>query len=199
MRKYLLIWTGVLAMGAASASWAEGTLSPLRVPLHGDRIQGRIAFGTLASPSLGDSLGADAAPRLSSVSFIGDYYLRPSVGTSLSELAPTGFRATTGLMLGKRSSLWGLSTSSSLALVNDRRNGVDGMPESHSTPYLGIGYTGAGGKGSWGLTADLGVMSLSPGSVVRFGKVFNGSQNLDDMVRDLRLSPVLQLGISYSF
>ncbi len=39
-------------------------------------------------------------------------------------------------------------------------------------------------------------MSLSPGSIGRIGKVFSGSQNLDDMVRDLRLSPVLQLGFS---
>ncbi|MEY4563094.1 MAG: hypothetical protein RLZZ618_2371, partial [Pseudomonadota bacterium] len=27
----------------------------------------------------------------------------------------------------------------------------------------------------------------------------NGTQNLDDVVRDLRLAPVLQLGISYAF
>jgi len=29
--------------------------------------------------------------------------------------------------------------------------------------------------------------------------VFNGSQSLDDTMRDLRFSPLLQLGVSYSF
>jgi hypothetical protein len=35
--------------------------------------------------------------------------------------------------------------------------------------------------------------------MVRFGRVFNGSQSLDDVVRDMRLAPVVQLGVSYSF
>jgi hypothetical protein len=29
--------------------------------------------------------------------------------------------------------------------------------------------------------------------------VMSGTQNLDDLVRELRLSPMLQLGVNYSF
>jgi len=29
--------------------------------------------------------------------------------------------------------------------------------------------------------------------------VFGGTQNLDDVVRDMKLTPVVQLGASYSF
>ena len=199
MRKNLLIRIGVLALALASApsGWAEESMSSL----DDERLQSRIALGTLVSPGLADSFGSDTLPRIGSLSFIGDYYLGPKVGNSLRQPAPAGLRATTGLMLGKRSSLWGLPTSS-VALIGDRRGGASDVwsdTGSSSTPYLGIGYTGSVSKSSWGFTADLGVMSLSPGSIVRFGRVFNGSQNLDDMVRDLRLSPVLQLGISYSF
>ena len=55
------------------------------------------------------------------------------------------------------------------------------------------------GSGSWSFSADLGVVSQSPGNMVRFGKVFSGAQSLDDVVRDMRLAPVVQLGVSYSF
>ena len=43
------------------------------------------------------------------------------------------------------------------------------------------------------------MVSLSPGTAVKLGKVFTGNQALDDTVRDMRWSPVLQLGVSYSF
>jgi hypothetical protein len=35
--------------------------------------------------------------------------------------------------------------------------------------------------------------------MVRLGRVVGGSQSLDDLVRELRLSPVLQFGASYAF
>jgi hypothetical protein len=38
-------------------------------------------------------------------------------------------------------------------------------------------------------------MALNPGSGLRLGR----GQSLDDVVRDMRLTPVLQLGVSYSF
>jgi len=65
-------------------------------------------------------------------------------------------------------------------------------------PYFGFGYTGLPSKAGWGFSADLGVMALNPGSAVKLGRVFGG-QNLDDVLRDMRLSPLVQLGVSYSF
>ena len=63
----------------------------------------------------------------------------------------------------------------------------------------GIGYSNLSAKSGWHFSADLGVVSQSPGNVVRFGRVFSGAQSLDDVVRDMRLAPVVQLGVSYSF
>jgi hypothetical protein len=42
-------------------------------------------------------------------------------------------------------------------------------------------------------------MALNPRSAVRLGKVFNGTLTLDDTLREMRFSPLLQLGVSYSF
>ncbi|MEO7339001.1 MAG: hypothetical protein ABIV63_20700, partial [Caldimonas sp.] len=64
---------------------------------------------------------------------------------------------------------------------------------------FGIGYTGLSPHGGWSFRADLGLVSLSPGGAVRLGRLVTGNQNLDDAVRDLRLSPVMQLGVSYAF
>jgi hypothetical protein len=64
-------------------------------------------------------------------------------------------------------------------------------------PYVGLGYSGLTGRGGWGFAADVGVMALH-GDSVRFGRL-SGAQSLDDLLRDLRLTPVLQLGVSYSF
>jgi hypothetical protein len=179
-----------LAASAALSAQAEGTQNPLNAPAwHG--LKGRLSLGT--TPYRMDSGDFDSAPqRISSLSVMGDYYLtRPLLGAS------GGLRATSGLLLGPRASLW-----SSPASV-DRRPGSaanpDGSMESASTaPYLGLGYTGLFGKGGWGVSADLGLMATSR-SGVRLGKVFNGTQSLDDTMRDLRFLPLVQFGLSYSF
>jgi hypothetical protein len=62
-----------------------------------------------------------------------------------------------------------------------------------------LGYTGLSSKGGWGFSADVGVMALSPGSSVKLGRVFSGNQSLDDLLREMRLSPLVQVGVSYSF
>ena len=76
-----------------------------------------------------------------------------------------------------------------------------GHPRRHRQhpPYLGVGYSSMVAKSGWSFTADLGVVSRSPGNVVRLGRVFNGGQSLDEVVRDMRLAPHVQLGVSYSF
>jgi hypothetical protein len=68
-----------------------------------------------------------------------------------------------------------------------------------AVPYVGIGYTGLPSRGGWGFSADIGVMALTPESRVKLGRPDGGGQSLDDVLRDLRLSPLVQLGVSYSF
>jgi hypothetical protein len=197
----------------ATAAWAQsdnvdtaGAAAP-RAPLSWGRLQGRVAFATNATPLRTDVQGSETAFKVSSLSLMGDYYLHPS----LNQLTLGGLRATSGIVFGQRSALWGMPASGIGPLSVDRRSlgadpyntGYNAYADHSTTPYLGIGYSGNGtafGKSaSWGFTADLGLMSLSPGAIGRIGKVFSGSQNLDDMVRDLRLSPVLQFGFSYAF
>ena len=77
---------------------------------------------------------------------------------------------------------------------------TDPATESSGTlPYIGVGYSSLATRSGWSFSADLGLVSLAPSNAVRLGRVFGGSQNLDDVVRDMRLTPVLQLGASYSF
>ncbi len=144
----------------------------------------------------------------SSLGLFGDVYLggaKPAAGTPTS-----GFRATSGLLIGARSPLLGgttTPTSGGLYASNRRLFGAsasslaaaDASVDSSTVPYIGIGYSNLAAKSGWSFSADLGVVSQSPGSVVRFGRVFGGSQSLDDVIRDMRLAPVVQLGVSYSF
>ena len=66
-----------------------------------------------------------------------------------------------------------------------------------SAAYMGLGYSSLRTRGGWGFSADVGVMALSPSSVVKLGR--SGTQSLDDVLREMRLSPLLHLGVSYSF
>ena len=147
--------------------------------------------------------------QVGSVGLLGDVYF----GASRSAIAApaSGFRATSGLLIGARSPLLGAgSTPTGNGLfATDRRlfgasaaspaSPVDTTIDSATVPYLGIGYSNLWRKTGWSFSADLGVVSQSPGNVVRFGRVFGGSQGLDDVIRDMRLAPVIQLGVSYSF
>lgn len=66
-------------------------------------------------------------------------------------------------------------------------------------PYLGLGYTGLSIKGGWGLNADIGLTAESPSASTRFGRALLGNTAWDSALRELRLSPVFQLGVTYSF
>ena len=171
------------------------------------RFQGRISYAVTApvtptSFSPGDGTGL----QVQGMSLMGDVYF----GGSRSWAG--GFRATSGLIYGSRTSLAGMSAMAPASgLLNvDRRlfgaspgvlgYGTDPVNEANGTlPYVGIGYSSLAARSGWSFSADLGLVSLAPGNAVRLGRVFGGSQNLDDVVRDMRLTPVLQLGASYSF
>ena len=158
---------------------------------------------------------ADLAPversglQVGSLGLLGDVYFGGAKSASAGA-ASTGFRATSGLLIGARSPLLGSSTtptSGGLYASNRQLFGasasslavVDASVDSSTVPYIGIGYNNLAGKSGWSFSADLGVVSQNPGNVVRFGRVFGGTQNLDDVIRDMRLAPVVQLGVSYSF
>ena len=45
----------------------------------------------------------------------------------------------------------------------------------------------------------MGVVAQSPSQALGAGRMLGGAQGVDDLVRELRLSPMLQLGVNYSF
>jgi hypothetical protein len=94
----------------------------------------------------------------------------------------SGLRLTSGLLLNQR--------MGPLAADADPRN---------AWPYLGVGLSGNGARGDWGFQADVGMAAQSLGATVRLGRVLNGGLSVGDAVRDLRLQPVVRLGMTYSF
>ncbi len=210
MRNVLWICTAVASALTMAGARAEGeglAANADRVPWA--RFQSRIAYAPGAP-----GWRADLAPfersglQVGGVGLLGDVYFGSSAPARVN--APGGFRATSGLLVSARSAwLNAVSTPSNGLLASDRRLfGPSAAPLSYSTdsslesatvPYIGIGYSNLSAKSGWHFSADLGVVSQSPGNAVRFGRVFGGSQSLDDVVRDMRLAPVVQLGVSYSF
>jgi hypothetical protein len=209
--------TRVLTVLAAAllpcmAAWADGAgLTADADHLPWARFQGRVSFaGTAAAGWQADYAGSDntGGLKLNAVSVMGDLYFGAAPG---GKGQAGGFRATSGLVSGARGTLWGTpatAPTSGLFSVDRRLFGqAPGVLPSASdpgdnatVPYLGVGYSSLATRGGgWSFSADLGLVSLTPGAAVRLGRVFGGGQNLDDVIRDMRLSPVLQLGASYSF
>lgn len=176
-------------------AWADGglTINPEQTPWP--RWQARVGLST-TSP-LRSELGLGSG-QLQGGRLLGDYYFVNSPSFGLAGVSG-GFRATSGLLLSPRGPSLSMATvpapGGSLSVSQQTSSSDLSGDPSRTVPYLGFGYTGLSAKGGWGITADVGVMALNPGSGLRLGR----GQSLDDVVRDMRLTPVLQLGVSYSF
>ncbi len=165
------------------------------------RWQARFGLNATTSP-----IDSSTRWQLSAGQLLGDYYwggLRPAgVGHS------GGFRATSGLLLGPRSlalgtPALGLPQGSGLTLSHNPwplpGSGIALSPESWSAlPYVAVGYSGISLRGGWGFTADLGLVGNTGGlRTSRDGTL--GSQGVDELLRELRLVPVLRVGAGYAF
>jgi hypothetical protein len=198
------------ALAPSAGAWADGSglsANAERVPWAS--LHGRIDYTT--SPDWrGDfSFANGSGLKTSAVSVMGDLYFGGPTGND--KLQAGGFRATSGLVVGARNNLWGTpgaAPASGLLSVNRRLFGqsssvslsaADANADSATLPYIGIGYSSLATRSGWSFSADLGLVSLNPGNAVRLGRVFVGGQSLDDVVHDMHLAPVLQLGVSYSF
>ena len=210
MRNVLWICAAVASGLSLVDARAEGeglSADADRVPWA--RFQSRIAYAPGAP-----GWRADLAPlertglQVSSLGLLGDVYFGSTPAPRATSVG--GFRATSGLLIGARSTGLGtVSAPTNGLLATDRRlfgaaaspftYPADPTVDNTTVPYIGIGYSNLSTKSGWHFSADLGVVSQNPGNMVRFGRVFGGSQSLDDVVRDMRLAPVVQLGVSYSF
>jgi len=143
-------------------------------------------------------------PFAASVS--GDYYFSSYLGDPA--LPRTGFRASSALLIrqpgvslsdltlsARSTAKYGLPLQHSLAL-----SGADGAGSSLSTtPYLGIGYSDYSLKSGWGFWADIGLVVQSPGNALGVGRVLSGTQGVEELMRELRMAPMVQFGVNYSF
>jgi hypothetical protein len=208
MRSAKWFLTGCIAALPAAAAWAsEGSgLTPNVDTLPWVRWQGRLSLEVQA-PLLRADLGGPQASGLQvrSVSLLRDYYLTRSL---IGPGTEGGLRTTGGLIVspGSRSAGQALFGTQPGAYTIARRAagqaaglGADAAEGNAAVPYLGVGYIGLSSKGGWSFSADLGLIALAAGNVVKFGRVFSGTQSLDGLARDMRLAPVMQMGLSYSF
>ncbi|MFY9514206.1 MAG: hypothetical protein WAQ05_24845 [Rubrivivax sp.] len=165
--------SAMIALLASQAGAAEGLALPDERAVW-PQWQARLGIGNtqLAPVSLLDRSAGNTSAVL------GDYYF-DAPGLRLPA-SLGGLRATSGLL----SSPWRSLLPGSAA---------------ETMPYLGIGYTGLALKGGWGITADLGLALENPTSATRLGRAVFGNQGFDSAWRELRLSPVLQLGMHYTF
>jgi len=205
MRQHRALIAIVVSWLAAGAAAAADGLAPPKDGVVWPQWQARITVSTttLAPVTLTSDANTSARSALQSGAVLSDYYFDvPGLRLPTSQ---GGVRATSGLMMGPR----GLAQSGIAAPLRGGtrpglsvQNGVsplasDGNVDS-TVPYLGLGYTGLSLKGGWGVSADLGLVAENAGRVGRsiFG---NSGQSWDAALRDMRFSPVLQLGVSYAF
>jgi hypothetical protein len=198
-----LLTLGIALLASTTALAAE---TPAQQALLAPSWQARLQLSSLAPAPAGTyEAQRYGGSRLLSASLLGDYYL---TGSGLGGVHG-GLRATGGVMLGslsQSSAGLGLGASahpasphfaigqrsvSSLSPLGDASDPYGSMS------YLGLGYTGQSLRGGWGFSADLGLVNGSATSGMRLGS--NSTQNMEDLLRDMRFRPVLQLGLSYSY
>ncbi|MFM8900319.1 MAG: hypothetical protein ACKOF9_10285 [Burkholderiales bacterium] len=207
MRPIHLMTIALLGTAAAAPAQAQsGLLSPLSHNLvtaaYADESrwpqwQSRLTLGlNLLSP-------LNNTTQLRSGSLLSDYYFyRHPLNTSVSSLG--GFRATSGLMLGvptprllvgQRAEFAGtyhlgrhpaLSLSAPQPLTDDN--------EDRASSYLGVGYTLWSLRGGWGLSANIGLAAARSNTTWGLG-----NSRLDLPLGEFRLTPLLHLGLTYSF
>lgn len=143
--------------------------------------------------------GVMAARGVQGGSLLGDYvFAAPRFGN---------FRATSGVMLGNPAGAPVLNAMPSARLgITMLEGGYAGAGSAGSNgdgpstlPYLGLGYSSASLWRSLSVSADVGLVAGRPAGLSGLGRAMLGNQAMDAAVRDLRLAPVLQLGVRYSF
>lgn len=199
MKKSLGIRIATLLLAAAPlAQAAEGLVVPSAETLW-PRWQARIAVqaasvSPLATANLFDA-GHAAQRGVRGGALFGDYYFAmPSFGS---------FRASGGVVSGSLAGLplanagtgtrLGLSVNgSSLPL------GAFGNNEPvTASPYLGLGFTSAAlWRNGLSISADIGLVAEHPTPALGGSRSVFGSQAME---RELRLAPLLQLGVRYAF
>jgi len=198
---WALLWAAGLAVadGGLKVGVPGGFWSELQTQLRVNAV-----LLETAPPRLGYTASTDwagYAPMAASVG--GDYYFSKNLVDGA--VPPSGFRASGALLIRQpgvslSDLAWSSRATTGLALRQPYAPPADPAGQGLSAmPYLGLGYSDYSLKTGWGFWADIGLVVQSPGNALGMTRVMSGTQSLDDLVRELRLSPMLQLGVNYSF
>lgn len=193
---------GLLAALPWVAQASDGLVAP-RAEALWPQWQARVAVQTTAlSPLSVSGLlhqdGAGAARAAQGGAIFGDYYFaQPAFGS---------FRASGGLMLGSMGGapqLAGLASPRlGLALQSlggAAANGGNAAEGGGTVPYLGLGFVSSAWRNSLSLTADFGWVAAQPSAMGGVGRAIFGNQAWESALREIRIAPVLQLGVRYAF
>ncbi len=167
------------------------------------RWQARVTVQVGAARSSDEAIGVRG---LTGGSLLGDYtFARPFFGS---------FRASGGVLMGHQGGMplggssvastfpglgWAvLGSAASLSNLHGANQTLATAEVTSTVPYLGLGFSSPGGLNGWSMNADLGWVSESS-AASGLGRALFGNQGFDQARRELRLSPVLQLGLRYSF
>lgn len=196
----------VRKMGLSLCLWAVGSsvgaAQGLTVPAADTlwpQWQARITLMTAnASPSASTPWfdNGSAARGLQGGAVFGDYvFASPSFGS---------FRASGGLMSGGLGGLPLLNANAGtrlgVSLLGSTAPAyVPGSEAPATLPYLGLGFTGATGLAGLAITADLGITAERPAAAAGLGRALFGNQGMERSLREMRLGPVMQLGVRYTF
>jgi hypothetical protein len=145
---------------------------------------------TLADPAYGGTRS------LRQAALLGDRYLLTH-GTDADARWRGGLRATSGLVAGGLGLAGNVSLapwSTQLQSLSDPTGG-----EPQVMPYVGLGYSGLSPKSGFSFSADLGLVARQPGGASDLGRALAGRQGLESALRQLDLSPMVRLGLNYSF
>lgn len=125
---------------------------------------------------------------------LGDYYFaQPSLGH---------FRASGGLMFGTLGGAPGATANGNRGgLLIQRLGGTrtTEMDPLGTVPYLGLGFTSAAWRNAWYLTADVGWVAEQPSALGGLSRALQGSLGWDQALRNMRLAPLVQLGVRLAF
>ena len=209
----------VIALIAAGLSWAcqagQGLAAP-QADTWWPQWQARLSLQVwpLAGHSLtghsNAALGLTTRRGVQSGALLGDYYFARQLAGH--------FRASGGLMVGTLggapvsfvaapatapATAAGAAAPARLGLslfsASAPAPGMQASDSADAVPYLGLGYSGSLWRDSISLTADLGLVSERPTAAGSVGRAVFGNQGMNQALRDMRLLPVLQLGMRYAF
>lgn len=180
---------GMLSAAPVLAATTGNGLTPIDAE-RGSRWQARVSVSEAA---MGLPAWNEPGLKPRSIGLLGDYYFSRSTW-----IAHTvgGFRATGAMFLGNAGGDASPLARLGLYTLASSGGATAGLT---ATPYAGVGYSVTSLRQGWGFTADLGLLSPRSSQAGRLLRPGANAQGIDDLLRDMRLAPLLQVGVSYSF